>query len=105
MNDFQTNGALTKSDINNVMDSYDWQKASLTQSNGTSLTIRDLDFDKPDEIVKSGFYYLYNPKNAPVNRNGMLIVIYTSNNYIKFILPLMIKMIFMYVLKTEMAIG
>ncbi|MHB7942162.1 BppU family phage baseplate upper protein [Staphylococcus capitis] len=85
VNDFQTNGALTKSDVDNLMGSYDWQKASLTQSNGTSLTIRDLDFDKPDEIVKSGFYYLYNPKNAPVNRNGMLIVIYTSSNYIKFI--------------------
>lgn len=85
VNDFQTNGALTKSDVDNLMGSYDWQKAALTQDDGATIPIYDLDFDNPTQITKSGFYYLYKPVNGPVNINGMLIVIYTNANYMKFI--------------------
>ncbi|WP_053019931.1 BppU family phage baseplate upper protein [Staphylococcus haemolyticus] len=85
VNDFQTNGALTKSDVDNLMGSYDWQKVALTQDNGATVPVRDLDFDNPTQITKSGFYYLYNPTNGPVTLNGMLIVIYTNANYMKFI--------------------
>ncbi|PTK83199.1 MAG: BppU family phage baseplate upper protein [Staphylococcus haemolyticus] len=85
VNDFQTNGALTKSDVDNLMGSYDWQKVALTQDNGSNIGIRDLDFDNPTQITKSGFYYLYNPTNGPINKNGMLIVSYTSDSYMKFI--------------------
>lgn len=55
MNDFQTNGALTKSDVDNLMGSYDWQKAALTNSDGTTISVSDLDFDNPTQITKSGF--------------------------------------------------
>lgn len=85
VNDFQTNGALTKSDVDNLMGSYDWQKVALTQDNGRNIAVYDLDFDDPAQITKSGFYYLYNPTNGPINRNGMLIVSYTSDAYMKFI--------------------
>ncbi|MCE4964421.1 BppU family phage baseplate upper protein [Staphylococcus haemolyticus] len=85
VNDFQTNGALTKSDVDNLMGSYDWQKVALTQDNGRNIAVYDLDFDNPTQITKSGFYYLYNPTNGPINRNGMLIVSYTSDSYMKFI--------------------
>lgn len=85
VNDFQTNGALTKSDVDNLMGSYDWQKVALTQDNGRNIAVYDLDFDNPTQITKSGFYYLYNPTNGPINRNGMLIVSYTSDAYMKFI--------------------
>lgn len=86
VNDFQTNGALTKSDVDNLMGSYDWQKAALTNSDGTTISVSDLDFDNPTQITKSGFYYLYNATNGPTTiRNGMLIVIYTNANYMKFI--------------------
>lgn len=85
VNDFQTNGALTKSDVDNLMGSYDWQKVALTQDNGRNIAVYDLDFDNPTQITKSGFYYLYNPTNGPTNRNGMLIVSYTSDAYMKFI--------------------
>lgn len=85
VNDFQTNGALTKSDVDNLMGSYDWQKVALTQDNGATISVRDLDFDNPTQITKSGFYYLYNPTNGPINKNGMLIVSYASDSYMKFI--------------------
>lgn len=85
VNDFQTNGALTKSDVDNLMGSYDWQKTALTQENGATIPVYDLDFDNPTQITKSGFYYLYNPTNGPINKNGMLIVSYTSDSYMKFI--------------------
>lgn len=85
VNDFQTNGALTKSDVDNLMGSYDWQKAALTNSDGTTISVSDLDFDNPTQITKSGFYYLYKPVNGPVTLNGMLIVIYANANYMKFI--------------------
>lgn len=85
VNDFQTNSALTKSDVDNLMGSYDWQKAALTQDNGATISVRDLDFDNPTQITKSGFYYLYNPTNGPINKNGMLIVSYASDSYMKFI--------------------
>ncbi|MEB7348349.1 BppU family phage baseplate upper protein [Staphylococcus haemolyticus] len=85
VNDFQTNGALTKSDVDNLMGSYDWQKTALTQGNGATIPVYDLDFDNPTQITKSGFYYLYKPVNGPVTLNGMLIVIYTNANYMKFI--------------------
>ncbi len=86
VNDFQTNGALTKSDVDNLMGSYDWQKTALTQGNGATIPVYDLDFDNPTQITKSGFYYLYNATNGPATkRNGMLIVIYTNANYMKFI--------------------
>lgn len=85
VNDFQTNGALTKSDVDNLMGSYDWQKTALTQGNGATIPVYDLDFDNPTQITKSGFYYLYKPVNGPVTLNGMLIVIYANANYMKFI--------------------
>lgn len=85
VNDFQTNGTLTKSDVDNLMGSYDWQKAALTQDNGATIPVYDLDFDNPTQITKSGFYYLYNPTNGPINKKGMLIVSYTSDSYMKFI--------------------
>lgn len=85
VNDFQTNGALTKSDVDNLMGSYDWQKAALTQDNGATIPVYDLDFDNPTQITKSGFYYVYKPVNGPVTLNGMLIVIYANANYMKFI--------------------
>ncbi|MDQ7223758.1 BppU family phage baseplate upper protein [Staphylococcus haemolyticus] len=85
VNDFQTNGALTKSDVDNLMGSYDWQKVALTQDNGATISVHDLDFDNPTQITKSGFYYLYNPTNGPINKNGMLIVSYASDSYMKFI--------------------
>ncbi|WP_053019201.1 BppU family phage baseplate upper protein [Staphylococcus haemolyticus] len=86
VNDFQTNGALTKRDVDNLMSSYDWQKVALTQDNGATIPVYDLDFDNPTQITKSGFYYLYNAINGPATKqNGMLIVIYTNANYMKFI--------------------
>lgn len=85
VNDFKTNGALTKSDVDNLMGSCDWQKTALTQGNGATIPVYDLDFDNPTQITKSGFYYLYKPVNGPVTLNGMLIVIYANANYMKFI--------------------
>ncbi len=69
----------------NTKNTDDWQKISLTQSNGSTISIYDLDFDNPTQINKSGFYYLYNPINGPIDKNGMLSVTYTNSNYIKFI--------------------
>ena len=37
------------------MGSYDWQKAALTNSDGTTISVSDLDFDNPTQITKSGF--------------------------------------------------
>lgn len=88
INVFKNNGALTKSDLDSAMNSYDLQKSKLTEDNGTAIAIVNLDFEDPlKQITKSGIYYLYTPLNGPTTsaKNGVLFATFVSNNYIKFI--------------------
>lgn len=87
VNDFQTNGALTKADVSNIMSGFSWQKSQLTKDDGSTISISNLDFNNPTDITKAGFYYLYTPKNGPVDPcpNGVLLAIFVNANYVKFI--------------------
>lgn len=85
---FNNNGALTKSDIDSIMNGYDLQKAKLTDENGMAIPIVDLDFDDPLKLItKSGLYYLYNSINGPLtsSKNGMLSAMFMGSGYIKFL--------------------
>ncbi|MCH4414442.1 BppU family phage baseplate upper protein [Staphylococcus haemolyticus] len=88
VNQFKNNGALTKDDVDSLMNGYDWQRSKLTDSNGATLSVTNLDFDDPlTMITTSGFYYLYTPLNGPnaSAKNGVLFATFVNNNYIKFI--------------------
>ncbi|MDU3707042.1 BppU family phage baseplate upper protein [Staphylococcus lugdunensis] len=84
----KNNGFITPSQVDSKMDALNWQKKALTSSDGRTINLYNLDLNAPESMINSsGFYYLYAASNLPENikSNGMLFVIYTNENYMKFI--------------------
>lgn len=70
VNDFKTNGALTKTDVDNVMSTYNWQKFRLTNDDGYIISIpTTIDLSTMIGLEKTGNYYLSNAINVPENRS------------------------------------
>lgn len=82
------NGFITPKSVDDKINTLTWQKTPLTNDNGTTISVYDLDFNNPTEkITKTGFYYLYSSRNFPtgVSSNGVLYATFVSDDYIKFI--------------------
>lgn len=70
INNLQAMGALTKNDVDTLLQSYTWQKYQLTNDNGYIKTIMDtIDLNTMVGLENSGFYYLANAINTPEGRN------------------------------------
>ncbi len=84
----KNDGFITPESVDDKINTLTWQKTPLTNDNGTTISIYDLDFNNPREkITKTGFYYLYSSRNFPtgVSSNGVLYATFVSDDYIKFI--------------------
>ncbi|MCG1769819.1 BppU family phage baseplate upper protein [Staphylococcus epidermidis] len=64
-----------------------WQKHKLTNDNGNSNVVNDLDMENIEEkITKAGSYWVSGVTNGPVNINGILLAIHgASDSYKKII--------------------
>ncbi|WP_305751677.1 BppU family phage baseplate upper protein [Mammaliicoccus sciuri] len=67
--------------------SSNWQKHKLTNDNGNSNFISDLDMENIEgKITKAGSYWVSGIKNGPLNINGVLLAIHgASDSYKKFV--------------------
>lgn len=67
--------------------SSNWQKHKLTNDDGNSNVINELDMENIEEkVTKAGSYWLSGIKNGPLNINGVLLAIHgATNSYKKFI--------------------
>lgn len=81
------NGFLTPQILDEELEELTWQKHKLTNDNGNSNIVNDLDMENIEEkITKSGSYWLSGVTNGPVNINGILLAIHgASDSYKKFI--------------------
>lgn len=84
---YNSNAFATPNDVDNKINTLDWQKSPLTTNAGKAISIRDLDFNNPSNLItKSGLYYLYSAVNGPKNvvSNGFLSAHIFNDNYMKF---------------------
>lgn len=84
---YNSNAFATPNDVDAKINTLDWQKSPLTTNAGMAISVRDLDFNNPSNLItKSGLYYLYSAVNGPKNvvSNGFLSAHIVDENYMKF---------------------
>ena len=81
------NGFLTPQILDEELEELTWQKHKLTNDNGNSNVVNDLDMENIEgKITKAGSYWVSGVTNGPVNINGILLAIHGgSDSYKKFI--------------------
>ena len=83
----ENNGFLTPQILDEELEELTWQKHKLTNDNGNSNVVNDLDMENIEgKITKAGSYWVSGVTNGPVNINGILLAIHGgSDSYKKFI--------------------
>ena len=83
----ENNGFLTPQILDEELEELTWQKHKLTNDNGNSNVVNDLDMENIEgKITKAGSYWVSGVTNGPVNINGILLAIHgASDSYKKFI--------------------
>ena len=83
----EDNGFLTPQILDEELEELTWQKHKLTNDNGNSNVVSDLDMENIEgKITKAGSYWVSGVTNGPVNINGILLAIHGgSDSYKKFI--------------------
>ena len=83
----EANGFLTPQILDEELEELTWQKHKLTNDNGNSNVVSDLDMENIEgKITKAGSYWVSGVTNGPVNINGILLAIHGgSDSYKKFI--------------------
>ena len=81
------NGFLSPQILDEELGNLNWQKHKLTNDNGNSNVVNDLDMENIEgKITKAGSYWVSGVTNGPVNINGILLAIHGgSDSYKKFI--------------------
>lgn len=82
------NSALTKLDNFQNTDTSEWQKHKLTQDDGKTKALSDIDFSDTSQLdsLKTGFYYITTAENIPVGAssyNGFLAVYRRDTDEVK----------------------
>ncbi|PNY85077.1 BppU family phage baseplate upper protein [Staphylococcus agnetis] len=78
-------GFVKPAQLDTKLSELQWQKSPLTTDGGMAITVRELDFNNPTQITKSGLYYLYSPTNGPQGvSNGFLSAHVVNDSYMKF---------------------